>query len=119
VTCIEQLFPTGVVITSTLSVVLAHAMLVAEKVGTKLVFPGTLHATWPSAVGLDPEMKVQVLPGVHGRGPVTGKVLPASLKMQVGTTVLHSAEVEETCKGIQMETRGIRLRSMAYGLSTP
>jgi hypothetical protein len=88
---VEQVLPVGLVVTFTDEVLTLHASVVAVKVGVKADAPGTLHATWLSAVGLDPEMKVQVRPLLHGRGPVTGYVVPPRRYWQDGTTAEHSA----------------------------
>jgi hypothetical protein len=71
-----QVLPTGCTVTATLAVLVPHVAIAEEKAGTKLVLPGTLHATWLSAVGAAAEVKVQVEPLLHGRGPLTAKLEP-------------------------------------------
>jgi hypothetical protein len=63
-----------------------HAMLVAENTGFSSLLLGTLHATSASDVGVEPDLKVQVRPLAHGRGPLTKDVLPFSWYLQVGAT---------------------------------
>jgi hypothetical protein len=75
--CILQVFPVGLTVSSTFPVLLEHVLLSNEKLGSK-VLPDTKQATWPSAVGVAPAVKAQVSPLLQGRGPVTGKMLPDS-----------------------------------------
>ena len=82
--------------TPIVELLLLHAIVDEEKAGAKLVLPGTLHATWPSAVGLEPATKVQALPKVHGRGPLTVDMLPPNWYLQLGTTVAQAAGGQES-----------------------
>ena len=88
---LPQVLPAGSTVTFTLEVVLAHVTVPAENRGARLLFAGTLHATWLSAVGAVPAMKVHVPPLLQGKGPVTLKVLPLRRYLQLGTTLAQSA----------------------------
>ena len=70
-TSVVQLLPEMGTVTVTLELLLPHVLLAAEKAGNKPAALGTLHATWPSAVGFAAAVKLQMRPLLQGRGPVT------------------------------------------------
>jgi hypothetical protein len=86
-----QLFPGAKAINPTEEALVEQDFDASENSSSKLDKPGTLHATWPSAVGLAPATKVQVRPGLHGSGPLSTTVLPPKRYRQFGTTAEHSA----------------------------
>ena len=88
---LEQLLPLGVTVTTTDCSALLHILLISLKVGLRL---GAEHVTCPSAVGLLPAVKVQVLPEAHGKVPSAAREVsrPFSLYLQEMGTLLQATQ---------------------------
>jgi hypothetical protein len=76
---------------TTLVPLLVHALVVEEKLGSRLGWPGTLQATWLSAEGLTPAMKLQTRLKLPGKPSApTGSTWPPRRYWHTGVTAVQS-----------------------------